>query len=121
MWGGAAGKNLPPFGQTTEGYVAMNAYNEEYDQTDHGPGPSRGQPGQQHDDTSMGDEGDMQFTPSQAEGDRDTIEGDLARNDVGGDRDNTQYSTGEGGQGDQLFTPSQAEGDRDTIEGDLDG
>jgi hypothetical protein len=90
-------------------------------ENDHDRGPSRGQPGQQDDDTSMGDEGDMQFTPSQAEGDRDTIEGDLARYDAGGDRDNTHYSTGEGGQGDQLFTPSQAEGDRDTTEGDLDG
>ncbi len=51
-------------------------------------------------------------TPSQAEGDRETVEQDLAQ------------KAGEGGKpvagGGQLeTTPSQAEGDRETVERDL--
>ena len=60
-------------------------------------------------------------TPSQAEGDRDIVEADLAEKGLGdqpgamGER----YASGTGGQGDIVTTPSQAEGDRDIIEADL--
>ncbi len=55
---------------------------------------------------------DTRPTPSQAEGDRETVEQDLLE------------KSGRGGKpiaggGEPLSTPSQAEGDRETIERDL--
>ncbi len=60
-------------------------------------------------------------TPSQAEGDRDTIDADLEQKlgyaePSGGQ---PRYATGTGGQGDEVNTPSQAEGNRGEIDEDL--
>jgi hypothetical protein len=59
-----------------------------------------------------GDE-DARQTPSQAEGDRETVERDL--NEKQGQRPATRND----GQDDVVYTPSQAEGDRGTVERDL--
>ena len=53
------------------------------------------------------------ITPSQAEGDRETIERDL------GDPETTTSAVQGGGQGERQPMPSQAEGDRETVERDL--
>lgn len=58
------------------------------------------------------DDNDTRHLPSKAEGDRETVEQDLAE------------KSGRGGKpvaggGDISTTPSQAEGDRETIERDL--
>lgn len=66
-------------------------------------GPDREQPG--------GD--DVTVTPSQAEGNRETIERDL------GDAGDDNFGRESGGQGQVQPTPSQAEGDRQTVERDL--
>ena len=63
------------------------------------------------------DADDVTITPSQAEGDRETVERDLGD---GGDDNFGDRGAGEGGgQGDVQPTPSQAEGERDTVERDL--
>ncbi len=63
-------------------------------------------------------------TPSQAEGDRDTIEADLAQKldgqTIAEGQGRPHYSTGAGGQGDIVTTPSQAEGNRGEIDEDMD-
>lgn len=64
------------------------------------------------------DESFARETPSQAEGDRDTIEQDVAEK-LDGAQPGERYATGGGGQGDLVITPSQAEGDRDVVEEDL--
>jgi hypothetical protein len=64
------------------------------------------------------DESPERDTPSQAEGDRDTIEADLAQK-FGGEGADERYDTGAGGQGDPVNTPSQAEGNRGEIDEDL--
>jgi hypothetical protein len=56
---------------------------------------------------------DVTITPSQAEGDRETIERDL------GDPGDDNFGRQGGGQGERQPTPSQAEGDRETVEEDL--
>ncbi len=56
---------------------------------------------------------DVTITPSQAEGDRDTVERDL------GDPGDDNFGREGGGQGQRQPTPSQAEGDRAEIERDL--
>ena len=53
---------------------------------------------------------DVTITPSQAEGDRTTIERDL------GDGGDDNFGREGGGQGEIQPTPSQAEGDRDTVD-----
>lgn len=53
------------------------------------------------------------ITPSQAEGDRETVERDL------GDEGDDNFGKQGGGQGQEQPTPSQAEGDRAEIERDL--
>jgi hypothetical protein len=57
-------------------------------------------------------------TPSQAEGDRDTIEQDLAEK-LEGAQPSERYATGRGGEGDVVTTPSQAEGERNEVDEDL--
>lgn len=59
------------------------------------------------------DADDVTITPSQAEGDRETVERDL------GDPGDDNFGREGGGQGDVQPTPSQAEGERDTVERDL--
>lgn len=59
---------------------------------------------------------DTRWTGSQAEGDRDTVEEDIAQKYDGKQPQRKPADTG----GDPLSTPSQAEGDRDTVERDLD-
>ncbi len=56
-----------------------------------------------------GDPGETRETPSQAEGDRGTIERDLE--EKGLDK-GSREDPGGGGQGDAVNTPSQAEGER---------
>jgi hypothetical protein len=56
---------------------------------------------------------DVTITPSQAEGDRETVERDL------GDPGDDNFGREGGGQGERQPTPSQAEGDRQEIERDL--
>lgn len=59
-------------------------------------------------------------TPSQAEGDRETIEQDLEQKE-GGQGGQERYSAGTSQDPDDVtYTPSQAEGDRETIERDLE-
>ncbi len=55
----------------------------------------------------------LQSTPSQAEGDRETVEQDLRERFEQGGKPVA-------GGGDPISTPSQAEGDRDTIDRDLE-
>ena len=62
---------------------------------------------------------DIHWTPSQAEGDRETIDNDLGEIE-GSARQLNQTQLPEGVGGDALSTPSQAEGDRDTIDRDLE-
>lgn len=75
--------------------------------------------GTQNDENRVGagpnqfDGEDVTVTPSQAEGDRDTIEADL------GDPGDDNFGRLGGGQGQVQPTPSQAEGDREQIERDL--
>ncbi|MGE5602799.1 MAG: hypothetical protein ACM30E_07095 [Nitrososphaerales archaeon] len=59
------------------------------------------------------DPDDVTITPSQAEGDRDTVEADT------GDPGDDNFGREGGGQGQVQPTPSQAEGDRAEIERDL--
>ncbi len=56
---------------------------------------------------------DIRPTPSQAEGDRETVEQDL-REKAG------QGAKPVAGGGEPLSTPSQAEGDRETVERDIE-
>jgi hypothetical protein len=56
---------------------------------------------------------DVTVTPSQAEGDRETVEADE------GDPGDDNFGLQGGGQGQVQPTPSQAEGDRQEIERDL--
>lgn len=62
-------------------------------------------------------ENESHNTPSQAEGDRETIERDIEEK-LGGGHQGEQYSPATGG--DPLHTPSQAEGERDEVDEDLD-
>ncbi len=59
------------------------------------------------------DADDVTITPSQAEGDRDTVEADE------GDPGDDTFGRESGGQGQVQPTPSQAEGDRKEIDRDL--
>ncbi len=59
------------------------------------------------------DAGSVTITPSQAEGDRETVERDL------GDPGDDNFGRQGGGQGQRQPSPSQAEGDRGEIERDL--
>ena len=63
------------------------------------------------------DDDDVTVTPSQAEGDRGTVERDLG--DPGDDNFGHRGAGEGGGQGRRQPTPSQAEGDREEIERDL--
>lgn len=63
------------------------------------------------------DADDVTITPSQAEGDRETIERDLG--DPGDDNFGRSGAGAGGGQGQRQPIPSQAEGDREEIERDL--
>ncbi len=67
------------------------------------------------------DDNPTRGTPSQAEGDRETIERDLAEKfgSQGAQSGEQRYATGQGGQGDPVNTPSQAEGSRGEIDEDL--
>lgn len=56
---------------------------------------------------------DVTITPSQAEGDRETIERSL------GDEGDDNFGREGGGQGQHQPTPSQAEGDREATERNL--
>jgi hypothetical protein len=69
-----------------------------------------------------GGEGMIHPTPSQAEGDRETIENDLAMRHGSGEQGaNPRYASDAGvGPDDVTYTPSQAEGDRETIDRDLE-
>jgi hypothetical protein len=60
---------------------------------------------------------DVTITPSQAEGDRETVERDLG--DPGDDNFGHRGAGEGGGQGEVQPTPSQAEGDREEIDRDL--
>ncbi len=64
------------------------------------------------------DDSPTRGTPSQAEGDRDTVEADIAEK-LGNQPPGSHYATGTGGQGDTVTTPSQAEGNRGEIDEDL--
>jgi hypothetical protein len=64
-----------------------------------------------HYSTQKEDENER-LTPSQAEGDRETVEQDLAAKSGRGGKPMA-------GGGEPQTTPSQAEGDRETIERDL--
>lgn len=68
------------------------------------------------------DSGMPRPTPSQAEGDRETIEQDLEQKEGGLDQGGQErYAASSPHDPDDVtFTPSQAEGDRETIERDLD-
>jgi hypothetical protein len=57
---------------------------------------------------------DPRPTPSQAEGDRETVERSL------GEEHGNRAQTRDDGQGDMVHTPSQAEGDRETVERNLE-
>lgn len=57
---------------------------------------------------------DSTMTPSQAEGDRETVEESLGEDESG------RGDAWKGGQGDMTPTPSQAEGEREKIERDLE-
>ncbi len=59
---------------------------------------------------------DTRWTPSQAEGGRDTVDEDLEEKASG--RQEAQRPDDAGGQA--LSTPSQAEGDRETVEDDIE-
>lgn len=59
------------------------------------------------------DADDVTITPSQAEGDRETVERDT------GDPGDDNFGRQGGGQGQRQPTPSQAEGDRKEIERDI--
>ncbi len=77
-------------------------------------------PKQNYSEPAHGDEELTQRTPSQAEGDRDTVEADIARKfgeaKPNEDEGRERYQTGGGGQGDVVHTPSQAEGEEKDVE-----
>jgi hypothetical protein len=64
------------------------------------------------------DDASWRETPSQAEGDRESIEQDLAEK-LDGAQPGSHYATGGDGQGDIVTTPSQAEGERGEVDEDL--